>query len=89
MTDPSGILVESQENVYGAAVMLASLVPLTITSTRATPTLSLALTVIGTVPFSVLPAAGEVMLTVGCSVSGTVLDTATDCIADPMLPLVS
>src|SRR5687767_7608092 len=61
--------VLAHETEYGAVVSVATTVPSTRNSTRVTPTLSLALAEIVTVPLTVAPAAGEVSDTVGCVVS--------------------
>src|SRR4029078_8976369 len=56
--------VESQLKAYGALLSLASSVPLTRRSTRVTPTLSLAVTLIGAMPVTV-PRVGDVIATEG------------------------
>jgi hypothetical protein len=91
MTPPSATFVESQLNVYGAVVELPTIVPLARKLTRATPTLSLALAFTDTVPLTVLPAAGDVMLTVGGCASGgdVVFATLTVSVAEEELPAPS
>src|SRR5207245_2084060 len=68
---PLPSVLASIEIEYGAAVSSAPmLAPSTLNWTPATPTLSAALAVTVTVPETVAPLAGEVMLTVGGVVSG-------------------
>ena len=69
VTVPFATFVESQLNVYGAVVLLATIVPLISRSTLLTPTLSFALAATETIPFKMLPAEGDAMLTVGGWVS--------------------
>ena len=54
-----------QLNVKGAAVLLPKEVPSTLTLTLLTPTLSVALTAMDTVPETVTPVKGDVILTTG------------------------
>src|SRR5882762_8460332 len=70
--EPLAAPVVSQETEYGALVTSAPrLVPVSSTNcTPATPTLSEALALTGTVADTVWPLLGEVMLTVGGVVSG-------------------
>ncbi len=71
LCEPSLVVVVSKEIEYGAVV--SSVLPLVPSSSRnctpTTPTLSEALAVTVTVPFTVAPLAGAVMLTVGGVVS--------------------
>src|SRR5207249_1444311 len=72
---PLAALVVFHDTEYGAAVTSAPrLAPSSLNCTPATPTLSLALAVTGTVPETVAPAAGEVIDTEGGVVS---FDTVT------------
>src|SRR5204863_5648787 len=76
--DPSAAVIESQVMVYGVVVSSAPIgVPSTKNRTPATPTLSEALAVTGTVlPDTVDPAIGAVMATVGGVVSDELLVTS-------------
>ena len=58
-----------QLQLYGAVVSVHCNAPFTKNSTRVTPTLSLAFAVTAIVPLTVAPLAGDVMLTVGATVS--------------------
>jgi hypothetical protein len=77
-TLPSGTEVESQVMEYGAVVSVPTTVEPTRNCTWATPLVSEAVALIGTlVPDTVAPAAGAVTATVGAVVSlRTVTDTA-------------
>ena len=61
---PSATLAEFHANWKGAAVSVATAIPFTRSSTRVTPTLSLAFTETETVPVT-LPPVGEAIATVG------------------------
>ena len=82
-TAPLATVVESQLNWYGAVVLVPTSVVLARNSTRVTPTLSAVLAVTATTPDTVLPAAGEVIETVGGVVSLGVLRTVTLIVAVP------
>src|SRR6476661_4604964 len=76
VADPFTTPVESQLNEYGDALAVATTVPLTVSCTLATPTLSLADMLTGTIPETVLLPVGEEMVAVGAMVSAGVVAAA-------------
>src|SRR5205823_220970 len=89
VTEPSATVVEIGRESCSAGVLVPTSVVLARNSTRVTPTLSVALAGSATMPGTVLPAAGEVIETVGGVVSLDVLRTVTLIVAVAVLPAAS